>query len=95
VPGGPVVVTATDEFRFEPARVEVGRGETLRIRLTNAGSYPHNLVAPGLQLRSDTVSGTLGDTETTFSVDTSEVGTFRFICTYHDQAGMTGEIVVH
>jgi plastocyanin len=40
------------------------------------------------------VTGAFGDTETTFSVDTSKAGRYRFVCTFHDQAGMTGEIVV-
>ena len=92
--GGPVVVSTDDEFRFTPDRIEVDRGEPLRIELRHTGSYPHNFAVPKLHTTSDTVSGDFGHTTTRFTVDTSRAGTYRFICTFHDEAGMTGQLVV-
>jgi plastocyanin len=93
-PNGVVVIKADDNFRFTPDRVVVDRGQQLRIELQQAGSYPHNLAVPALRVTSDTVSGDLGQRTTRFSVNTSRAGTYRFICTFHDQAGMTGRLVV-
>jgi plastocyanin len=91
---GVVVVSTDDEFRFTPDRIVVDRGEKLRIELQQTGSYPHNFAIPKLRLTSETVSGDFGHATTRFTVDTSRAGTYRFICTFHDQAGMTGRLVV-
>jgi uncharacterized cupredoxin-like copper-binding protein len=39
-----VRVTARDAMRFEPASVTVGRGETVRFVVTNAGKLPHEFM---------------------------------------------------
>lgn len=39
-----IEITALDELRFEPDRVEVAAGETVRFVVTNAGSAPHEFV---------------------------------------------------
>jgi plastocyanin len=93
-PQGVVVVSTDDDFRFTPDRLTVDRGEPLRIELRHTGSYPHNFAVPALHLTSDTVSGDFGQSTTRFTVDTSRAGTYRFICTFHDEAGMTGRLVV-
>ena len=36
-------VTALDTMRFEPGKLVVGSGETVRIEVTNAGKVPHEL----------------------------------------------------
>lgn len=38
-----IKVTALDTMRFEPGRLTVGSGETVRIEITNAGKVPHEL----------------------------------------------------
>lgn len=38
-----VKVTALDTMRFEPGKLVVGSGETIRIEVTNAGKVPHEL----------------------------------------------------
>jgi plastocyanin len=91
---GTVVVSASDEFRFTPDRIVVDRGEPLRIELQQTGSYPHSFAIPALHLTSDTVTGDFGHETTRFTVNTSRAGTYRFICTFHDKAGMTGQLVV-
>jgi plastocyanin len=92
-PGDHVVVTATDDFRFSPSQVELSTGP-VRIQLRNSGSYPHNISIPQLQVTSSTVSGSFGSQSTTVPVTIRRPGTYRFLCTYHDQAGMTGTLVV-
>jgi plastocyanin len=87
------VVTADDDFRFSPAHIELPRGRNT-IVLRNAGAYPHNLSIPDLHVTSTTVSGSLGKQDTTMRLTVSRPGSYRFLCTYHDQAGMTGTLVV-
>jgi plastocyanin len=89
-----VIVSTDDDFRFTPDRIVVDRGHPLHIELRQTGSYPHNLSVPALHVTSDTVSGDFGHETTRFTVDTSRAGTYRFICTFHDEAGMTGQLVV-
>lgn len=38
-----IKVTALDTMRFEPGKLVVGSGETVRIEVTNAGKVPHEL----------------------------------------------------
>jgi plastocyanin len=87
------VVDATDSFRFEPDHVVVDSGQAT-IELRDAGSYPHNLSVPKLHQTSRTVTGSLGKQSTLLRLHVSRPGTYRFVCTYHDQAGMTGTLVV-
>lgn len=86
-------VTAAENFRFLPQRLTVRRGDA-RITLTNDSSYPHNIAVPALRRTSRTVSGSLGAKTTTLVLRDVRPGTYRFICTYHDQAGMAGVLVV-
>ena len=86
-------VTADDDFRFSPAEVEVARGP-VTIVLRDSGSYPHNLSIPRLDRTSDTVTGSLGKRSTSLHLTIDRPGTYRFICTYHDKAGMAGTLVV-
>ena len=62
--------------------------------LRDAGAYPHNLSIPDLRVTSTTVTGSLGKQSTTLRLTVSRPGTYRFICTYHSQAGMTGTLTV-
>lgn len=39
-----IAVTMTDEMRFTPERISVRRGETIRLKVTNAGKLKHELV---------------------------------------------------
>ncbi|HEU5034783.1 MAG TPA: plastocyanin/azurin family copper-binding protein [Mycobacteriales bacterium] len=91
--GNHVVITGTDDFRFIPEQVSVHTG-TVTFELRDNGAYPHNLAFPALHRTSDTVTGDLGKTSTTFTVTFNHPGTYRFVCTYHSQAGMVGELRV-
>jgi plastocyanin len=90
----PPVVTATDAFRFTPARITAPSGD-VTIRLVGTGSYPHNIAVPALHRTSATVGTAPGQQASTLLRLTGvRPGTYRFICTFHNKAGMTGELVV-
>jgi plastocyanin len=90
---GAIAITTTDDFRFVPAAVTARVGQ-VRIVLKNAGSYPHNISFPDLHATSKTVSGTPGSTTTELVLTVAHAGRYRFVCTFHDQAGMTGSLDV-
>ena len=89
-----LVVTAGDDFRFTPAALEAESGP-VTIELRDDGSYPHNISFPALHATSKTVTGSLGEQTTTLQLNVPKPGTYRFICTYHSKAGMTGTLTVH
>lgn len=92
---GDVTVTVTDSFRFVPSHLDVRAGD-VTVRLVAAGSYPHNISFPQLHLTSKTVGTSVGDPRSTLlQLRQLRPGTYRFLCTFHSKAGMTGELVVH
>ena len=95
-PGGTqqITIDATNMFRFDPPVIKAHPG-TLKITLVDTGSYPHNLSVESLHVTSQTVTGELGDTKTTFTVRFAHPGTYDFVCTFHSSAGMRGQFIVH
>lgn len=87
-----VEIRAT-EFSFEPAEIDVEKGETVRLKLVNAGSLSHNLHLEGAPVKTETVQSGASDT-VRFTAESG--GTVRFFCNVpgHKQAGMTGRIAV-
>ena len=88
-----VIEITAEEFGFEPASIEVQRGETVEIRLVNEGALSHNLLLEGAEARTRTLQG--GKTgSVTFTPE--ETGSVRFHCDVpgHEQAGMHGEMHV-
>ncbi len=88
-----ITIHATDRLRFSPSTVTVHPG-TVRIRLVDDGSYPHNFSLPARHATSHTVTGNLGERSTTLTLHISQLGTYQFVCVYHDSAGMRGRLVV-
>jgi len=88
-----VTIAGTDALRFSPMTVRLHTG-TVRITLMDMGAYPHNIVIPALGFTSPTVTGTLGDTQFSFTVTFTRPGRYAFQCQYHASAGMTGTFVV-
>lgn len=88
-----LTIDTTDDFRFVPADLQAHVG-TLRIVLTNHGSYPHNISFPALHATSKTVSGNPGQQTTTFVVTLAHPGSYDFVCTFHSSAGMKGHVTV-
>ena len=93
-PPNTLSVVGDDQFRFTPRHLTATTG-SISIELRATGAYPHNISFPTLHATSATVRGDIGRDTTTLRLSVDEPGTYRFICTYHDQAGMTGELVVH
>jgi plastocyanin len=89
-----VTVTVNDAFRFVPSHITAHAGD-VTVRLVASGSYPHNFSVPALHKTSDTVGTSIGAEHTTlFHLHNVKPGTYRFVCTFHSKAGMTGELVV-
>lgn len=93
-PKDAVEVRTTDDFRFVPGTVTAHVGEVRLLVSDEGGSYPHNLSVPDLHVTSKTVTGTPGSTTTVLSFEVDRPGRYRFVCTFHDQAGMTGTLIV-
>ncbi len=87
------VKVVAKEFAFQPATIEMETGETVRLKLVNQGQLSHNLHMRGVATSTETIQTGKTDTvEVTASAD----GTLEFYCDVpgHEQAGMTGKIVV-
>lgn len=87
-----VEIRAT-EFSFEPAEIDVDKGETVRLRLVNAGSLSHNVHLEGAPVKTETVQSGASDT---VQFTAEKGGTIQFFCNVpgHKQAGMTGQIAI-
>ncbi|HEY2285015.1 MAG TPA: cupredoxin domain-containing protein [Streptosporangiaceae bacterium] len=88
-----VTIQGTNTLRFTPMTVHVRTG-TVRITLADMGTYPHNIVIPGLHITSQTVTGDPGSGNVTFTVKFPHAGRYAFHCQYHQSAGMVGVFVV-
>lgn len=88
-----VTIGTTNMFRFDPSTVTLHVG-TVRIRLHDIGSYPHNLSVGALHTTSGTVSGDPGEQTKMFTLSFTQPGSYSFVCTYHSSAGMRGRFVV-
>jgi plastocyanin len=82
--GGARDVAAAD-FRFDPARIEVESGQT--VRWTNSGQTAHNVKGPGFGTTS------VLDPGQSYAHTFTRRGTFRYLCTLHP-AQMRGTVVV-
>lgn len=89
---GTIEITA-EEFAFEPSRIEVAVGETVRIKLRNEGVLSHNLTIKKLGVEIGTIQS---DATGTARFRPQNPGTYRIVCTVpgHSEAGMTGTLVV-
>jgi uncharacterized cupredoxin-like copper-binding protein len=84
------------EFRFEPTRIEVEPGETLKIVFENEGSIAHNLTIEGLDAATPTIQpGTSAELTVTFPEDLKAYPV-EFFCSVpgHKEAGMVGQFVL-
>lgn len=81
--GATVRVKAKDNF-FGPRKITVERGT--RVRWVNRGSNPHTTTGPGWD--KDIPVG--GAASRVFK----RRGTFRYVCTIHEDIGMRGKVVV-
>lgn len=88
-----VTIVGNTNLRFVPSVVHLHVG-TVVVHLEDSGAYPHNIVVPALGFTSNSVTGTPGQTTTTFTLHFKHAGRFPFYCQYHQSAGMTGTFIV-
>jgi plastocyanin len=88
-----VTIEGTDMFRFSPMNISAHVG-TVRITLTDSGSYPHDIDFPELHQMSSTVTGDAGSSSTSLTLHLTKPGRYPFECTFHDSAGMKGVLTV-
>jgi plastocyanin len=94
-----MVDLSATKFVFEPAEIEVQRGQTVRFVMT--GLIPHNVEfkeVPGGTDLGDAMVGPFllqkGDTYEITIDDRFGIGEHRYICTPHEVMGMKGIINV-
>ena len=85
------------EFAFDPAVLQTKAGETLTITFENKGKYPHNMIAPELNINSGYPTASGGSTTFTATVPSgTAAGNYTFWCSVptHNDRGMVGTITV-
>ena len=90
---GPVNQTITitaRNLRFEPTKVEVRAGQTVRFVIVNRDAVMHNIVSAQANIPLRLLPG--GATESIVWTAPTAKGTYRALCTYHP--GMTLDIEV-
>lgn len=87
-----VTVTATD-YDFNPKKIEMSAGTTLKLKLVNEGNVSHSWSVPKLDTKSDRIQP---GKSTTVTLNPSEAGTYSIECQVpgHKDIGMVGELVV-
>lgn len=87
------IVVSAMEYSFFPQRIEVEKGERVRITLRNNGSMPHNLTIEGMGAATNTIVAGQSDSVEFVS---SEPGEFTFYCSIgnHRSLGQEGIIEV-
>jgi len=87
------VTIVAKEFAFEPSRVKIELGQTVKIRLENEGVLAHNLTLEDAVKRTETIQRGKKDA---FVFTAEEPGEYRFHCAVpgHREAGMSGVLVV-
>lgn len=83
----PAVVIEIVDFSFEPMRVEIGAGETVRWK--NLDASPHSVISDDAEIAFD--SGRL-DRGAGFRLVFTEPGVYDYECGYHQN--MAGVVVV-
>jgi len=107
--GGTRRVAMTDDFDYEPARITVATGTT--VRWENAGEVAHTVTAYGDGIpadadyfasggfeseraaRADLRGGLIGG-DGTYDHAFETPGTYEYACLPHEGSGMTGTVVV-
>ena len=83
-PSATTTIQAVDNA-FSPKTVTVSVGD--RVTWRNAGQAPH-------EVRSSAFSSGNMNAGATWSWTATRAGTFSYVCSYHQSAGMTGTLVV-
>ena len=87
---GQTVEMGLDDFFFEPAQLDAAPGDTITLKLQNAGAALHTFTIDELDINQEVAAGA----EATVQVHTAENGELRFYCRFHEASGMEGTIKV-
>lgn len=90
VSGSSTLEMEADSFYFEPTFIRGEPGQTVTLKIENDSSTLHNFSAQDLGIDEDIPAN--GETEVTLTLP--ESGVAVFICKYHTNLGMNGEILV-
>jgi plastocyanin len=90
VSGKPSADVELDDFYFEPTVLEGEPGQSVSLKLENAGNVEHNFSLSKQGIDQDVEKGQ----STTVKVTFPKSGTLRFVCKYHEAQGMTGSLSV-
>lgn len=87
-----IVLTAKD-FSITPNKVNVKKGDKLKITFKNEGLFAHNFSINGLGVKIESVKS--GE-ESSVDITATKIGEFQFECTVdgHKDLGMQGTITV-
>lgn len=87
-----IVLTAKD-FSITPNKVNVKKGDKLKITFKNEGLFAHNFLINGLGVKIESVKS--GE-ESSVDITANKIGEFQFECTVdgHKDLGMQGTITV-
>ncbi|MBI5879895.1 MAG: cupredoxin domain-containing protein [Chloroflexi bacterium] len=77
-------------LRYQPVRVTLKAGQTVRLVVTNRDAFAHNLVGKEAGIAERVIAG--GTTQSLVWTAPTRTGTYRVQCTYHP--GMTIDLVV-
>lgn len=82
-------LTARD-FKYEPARVQVKKGETVRFKIANQDNFAHNVMSQDARIALTALPA--NRTTSVLWTAPAQAGTYTVICTFHP--GMQFQIVV-
>ncbi|HEY3736989.1 MAG TPA: cupredoxin domain-containing protein [Jatrophihabitans sp.] len=88
-----VVISAGDDLRFTPAVIAVHPGKVELIVKNVGKGAPHNLQFPGLPT-DDWIPLTSAGQSNSITFTAPAVGTYKFVCSIHEQQGQTGQLIV-
>jgi plastocyanin len=84
------IALVAQNLRYQPSRVEVKAGQTVRFVITNRDGFAHNFVSTEAGIGEHVIAG--GTTQSIVWAAPTRTGTYRAQCTYHP--GMVLEIYV-
>jgi plastocyanin len=84
------IALVAQNLRYQPSRVEVKAGQTVRFVITNRDGFAHNFVSTDAGIAERVIAG--GATQSMVWTAPARQGTYRAQCTYHP--GMVLEIYV-
>jgi plastocyanin len=84
------IALVAQNLRYQPSRIDVTAGQTVRFLITNRDGFAHNFVSAEAGIGERVIDG--GATQSMIWTAPSRQGTYRAQCTYHP--GMVLDIVV-